>query len=361
MSNGGIEIHGRTGYFNLWRGALYSVLLGAIYKSLFDENLALSVYSWVFCLGITVFLLIDGVTRFNSREMIRRKQLITMPYEFIWIILEMAGLFFFVCWAYHSLSLSSTVMLEFGFFIGLFSMCVAIHNALLINADEGVSFVSFVKTAILGDASEIISGQVSERWQAYLTNLKSKYIKILKSKKRKTYQQISNEEEQKQKPQTSLKTLFQIFVHFILGLKEATILGLIHLIIQFTALHLFVFNLTAAIIIFGCPDTGLIQLAPIPIGIILFVSVMAYSVTSYKEMERHDDKHDNSQDITKTEKVSQTIGNLLLVTCIVVLYLSLPKSWLIIAILLQQMVIGSSLLLQANPDDVKSPCEELAK
>jgi hypothetical protein len=65
-------------------------------------------------------------------------------------------------------------------------------------------------------------------------------------------------------------------------------------------------------------------------------------------MERHADNDSLQPIITKLEKNSQAVGNLLLVICFVVLYLELPKNWLILAILAQQMFIGISLLWQSR-------------
>jgi len=356
MSNGTIRIFRIIDYFDLWRGAFYSVMLGMIYGATVPKG-TISVPLIVFAVLIMIYLISDGIVRFSSRRIIRNnwsrlESEVSIISEVWLLILEMVGLSIFAVWAYGIPSKINTI--PFGIdsvaignsvLFGAFCLSNCFHNAALIQIDEGPNIGIFFFRSLFQDASEM--PPQSERWAPTWIEMKETALKSLEEAEH-TYEDsketIKTEFEKKRdfKIIDILKLLLKYIPLVILKwARFVTIsvkLGLIHTIIQYVALHVLLLHLLAGLTLIFANEEGVfpfLRSVRYYSLLLILVSAVLYSVSSYEEMQRlrRERNAGGEEGRTPREEKSQLLGNLVLITFFLFWILSLPKDMLIILVL----------------------------
>lgn len=349
-------------YIEGLRVGIYVLLLGFVYKKFFFD-LEICMSSLILSLFVTFYLLVDGITRLNSRARIRLDKIrtnkpVSFSWELAWLICEIFGLVLFTSLTYHAynpkpnftlkLILSSN---QFVVLFALFCVIAAIQNALYIHIDEGVSFGKFLLLSLGRDASEI--KQVSNKWSGYLVEYKNNALKELKKAKEEFHQE--SDKEKGERPDTiipwgSLQKILQLIKEVIL---KTTSLGILHGLVQFNALHVLILNLLGGIALFLPRFSQLILPAEnyYLLSLPLLLCVISYAVTSYMEMERYQPEASEDQLLPEkiVEKVSQFLGNLFLLAFFFIIFTWLPIFSLVLFILFEQMSVGVLLLCISKP------------
>lgn len=331
-------------YLDIWRGAFYSVMLGAIYHvAIFSNRINTNLYL-MFTILVTIFLISDGVSRYNSRVLIRKHSTETNDlnyWEVIWLIIEMVGLLIFVSWIIYILPEPSNnfqyhdILVKNNILIGLFCLFNFFHNSFMIKVDKDVSFTTYTKLSIFHDASEIKN--FSKHWAEEL--LKAKGSTVQKFKK--VFDNIDNG---KADISSLLKAGFNVIILFIV---QSIKLSFIHFIIQYSALRIFIFNLIASFFIIFLPYNisffylvrdNYLYFIPISIVLCLFL----YFISSTYELRSYDPK--NYATPNSVEKFFQSIGNIILIFFLIILLATLKK-YILISIVLFENAVFSFLLI----------------
>lgn len=357
MSNGTIRIFRIIDYFDLWRGAFYSVMLGMIYGAVVPKGTT-TIPLIVFAVLIMIYLISDGITRFNSRRIIRNnwfglQKEVSIINEIFILILEMVGLSIFAVWAYGIPSKINTIpfgidniVIENSVLFGAFCLSNCFHNAALIQIDEGPNVGIFFLHSLFQDASEM--PPQSRRWAPILIQTKDTALNSLEEAERAyeaSKKTIKTEFEKKTnfKIIDILKLLSKYIPLVILKwarfITASVHLGLVHTIIQYVALHILLLHLLAGLTVIFARIEGVF---PFLLNVryysllLILVSVVFYAVSSYEEMKRL--RRENSTKIkenrTTREEKSQLFGNLVLITFFLFWILSLPKTMLITLVLI---------------------------
>lgn len=371
-------------YLDIWRGAFYSVMLGILYQKFLTslEN-ALALHVLLFTILITVYLIFDGVTRFNSREIVRKHRLnyseqsgLSADFgsdskknpirsEVSWLVLEIIGLLVFTTWAYSMATLidkSDSLKFKalFGLFdenyvfIGVFCILNFFHNAKMIRLDGDMGFLQYIKISMFSDISE--QEQYARVWVNYLIERKEKSIK--------RFEKIKNDLNRKEaeliRPLKKKKNFKWIYLcrffegvissllAFIKYAKHSFMIGFLHIIFQYIAMHLIVYNFLAGIIILFSTQTGFsFFFSRIYLIIsVLLLSFISFSVSSFFEIKRG---LDISKFPAKKERVFQFLGNLFFGIFFVLMFLWMSKAFLVIWVVVEGSVFAYLLLRLAKP------------
>ncbi len=331
-------------YLDIWRGAFYSVMLGVIYSYIVPTPpvglLALSVISFM-----TIYLVSDGITRYNSRRIIRRHlSSFTFFGEVILLVIEMIGLLAFVTWINNVPWNVNGVLKDEGYIAALrpllgylaegnksfvvFCFMNVCHNSFLVGLDRGCGFWKFLEYSLIDDASEI--PKLSERWVPSLTIDKDAILKKLKE-------------------HLGEMKLFSAAFDIIK-------LSVMHLKVQWIALHTVFFNALAGFAIWCFPKERVFDFSfrwsLVSLISPALISLFAYGSTSYLEMRRL-----NKNELTGPgfyERVFQIAGNISLILLWIIIFLVSPKAVMVLLLLLMGCIFSFILIYLSKEPQPKS-------
>lgn len=174
-------------YLNIWRGALYSVILGIFIKQFMDNQPKNNSF-WLVFIMLTFYIILDSSVRFYSRNILKKTYIKTSssdevegeykePYynlfkkdlpfsfiEFLLFFLETIGLIIIV-FSFDFIK-ENGVLLDFfiqDLVLSIFLFTVVAHNLIQVGIATNSSHLNFVKKSIFGDALELES--IRENWQ----------------------------------------------------------------------------------------------------------------------------------------------------------------------------------------------------
>src|SRR4030042_4589399 len=140
-------------YLDIWRGAFYSVMLGVVYSFIVPVQQVGLLTLFIVCF-VTIYLVSDGITRYNSRTIIRRHfPSFCFFSEVILLVIEMIGLLAFVTWINNvpwktnGCATAFNSLLEHlskgNISLGAFCLMNVCHNSFLIWMDRACGFGRF--------------------------------------------------------------------------------------------------------------------------------------------------------------------------------------------------------------------------
>ncbi len=242
-------------YLNIWRGALYSVILGIFIKQFMDNQPNDNSF-WLVFIMLTFYIILDSSVRFYSRNILKKTYIkITSdgtdiegeykePYynlfkkdlpfsfvEFLLFFLETIGLII-ILFSFNFIKKDGVLL---GFFIqdlvlSIFLFTVVAHNLIQIGIATNSSYFNFVKKSILGDALELET--IRENWQqkydSVVNEIKNVYENIITESNEKKLDFNTFESKIKEK-NISEKDYVKKTIKY-------------HFLAQFSALHLILLN-----------------------------------------------------------------------------------------------------------------------
>ena len=364
-------------YLDIWRGASYSTLLALLYQaSLFDHAYSntIPIPLGIFILFVTIFLILDGVTRHSTRQIIRSKTSennpsITLLVELSWVTLELVGLLVFSFWAYQTMPVVSTLTSPLLIVVprsaiilfSLFCLLNFFHNGSQIQADQGPKLAKWLLYSITRDALELES--VPDRWAKHcLAKIETARSRYADAKK------VIIEELQSVFGQTSLSTPIPKFIRLLLlkptkanfllastVITRTSALGFVHFGLQYLQFHLLMFNIVPAIAFLFLPPSGAWQTwgpaasnirfcwTPVFVIILLFaLSVGCYLFSAYYEINRRSADPDSTKP-AKAEARAQFLGNITLLCFLLCLEAYLPVGLLMVLVLLENILFSISI------------------
>jgi len=229
-------------YFDIWRGAFYSVILGLIYTKtiLVKEDWPKGALI-VFSVLATIYLVLDGITRYNSRRIAQIDNEENKGHKWtLWLlIIEMAGMLFFAVGATKMdsyLTDPNKHLKDMLIMMGWFGVFNFVHNSILFRIDPKWDVRDYVSSFFSGFNETVKSTWLFDMDDRIKTHIAERKKEISRARK------LHNKDEEE-----AIRLSGWILIKdYYVGFKSSWFL----LIMYYLSAHFIVFNCVLTIWIF---------------------------------------------------------------------------------------------------------------